>query len=411
MAIKKILTISELKANVVADKQYRSLKEAQRDLKIIENMIDDSADLLNTFQTTLTTAGTTEFTLTNDTTSVQTSPKPKQGKIKSVTTLQKKFRVIHQLYDAKASLESLEAKLRMASRDMGMDSAKAIEDLVRVRKKMYATLDEAFKFIQGEALRTLPPLFGAFIRRLERLVSRAIAYDSAVNYTYVFVADNGDLCYSNYLHLNNAIDDDGDTIPDLIIIASLRIAQKGGATTHFLDVAEQFEPPSDKFFTSVINPDKMQTVAMKMADLLQVTHFANSIKRIPIKLLLSPGNITPDLFSYSDKITKVEVDDSNNQLLFWLKPQVKDKAEVNSIVTQLYLDTKGLVTSTRARARVAMTEKTNSKGNKCWVISFFLIRGDNAPSASVDDLEFLKDRFSLPDNAIREILKTINKGS
>ena len=125
-------------------------------------------------------------------------------------------------------------------------------------------------------------------------------------------------------------------------------------------------------------------------------------------MLIAPDSLDRELFSFSEHVQAVESDPDTQQLNFYLKPTTTDKALVDKIQQQLYLDTKALLVATRARMRVAITEK-EYKGTKCTCISFFILRGKDAPAASVEDLEFLKERFNLSDKAINNILVNINK--
>jgi hypothetical protein len=181
-----------------------------------------------------------------------------------------------------------------------------------------------------------------------------------------------------------------------------------GKKTYYMDILHEFEPPSADLLTSEINPAKMQTVASELSDLLQISHFSNSIKRIPINLLISPDKVSRELFSFGEYVTAVESDSDTQQINFYLKPTVKDKALVDKIQQQLYLDCKSLLVNTKARIRAAITDK-EYKGAKSTCISFFILRGKDAPAASVDDLEFLKERFNLSDKAVNQILVNINK--
>ena len=92
-----------------------------------------------------------------------------------------------------------------------------------------------------------------------------------------------------------------------------------------------------------------------------------------------------------------------------LKPTVQDKAVVDKIQSQLFLDVRNLIANTRARMSPSITFDTNEDGAKCTKITYNFIRGKDAPSASKEDLEFLKERFNLSDNAVNAILVNINK--
>ncbi len=404
MPITKLKTVEELRVTAVSEKNYRSLKEAERDIEAISQQVFEELEVLKKFQRSLEQAGKSAFVIESPT--LNKSPKPKRGNaLKVYKAVEKNFQVIQSLHDAKQALELLEAKIKAASRDMGSDSSKALKSLVSVRKQIYKGLDETFDFLSNEAQKSAPEEFTEFTQKLETLVSRAMAYQDSVSNTYVFTNEDS-LCYAHYIQLSALIDDNGSEVPTMLVVASVKVTEDGAE--YYLDVLNEFEPPSKKLFVQPIQILKMATVAVRLSDLLRVNQFANSIKRVPIRLLLQPSTITPELFLYQTSIAKVEIDESENQINFVLKPTVKDKELVDKIVQQLYVDTKAMLVATRARLRVAITEKRVQRG-KAFVISFFLVRSENAPAAAADDLDFLKDRFALPDQAIQEILKTINK--
>lgn len=407
MAIQRLKTFQEIASRVLAEKSYRSVKEVERDLDKISELVQDSVSLLTQYRKSVVKAGTNRFVIDVDGPQ-ENSPKPtKDRKVRHLKELDRNFAVIQTLYEAKTSLEALEAKLRTASKDMGSDVSKALIGVSAIRKQVFKGLDDAFAFLNKQASETAPNFFAEFMDKLSTLVSRSIAYEDSTMYTYMFVHE-GSVCYCSYIQLKNVIDDVGAKLPELFVIASVLVDDR--ASEYYMDVLHEFEPPSSKLLTTKIDPGKMGSVAMDLADLLTVSHFANSIKRVPIKLLLAPGQIKRDLFNYSDKIMLVETDDESNQINFWLKPTVIDRKLADDIVKELYLDVKGLLIATRASLRVAVTNKKNKQGNDCQVISFFLVKKSDGPAANIDDIEFLKERFSLKDDAMQAILRTINKG-
>lgn len=406
MAIQRLKTFQEIASRVLAEKSYRSIKEVERDLDKISELVQDSVSLLNLYRKGVVKAGTNRFVIDVDGPQ-EDSPKPvKDKKIRHLKELDRNFAVIQTLYEAKTSLEALEAKLRTASKDLGSDVSKALAGVSSIRKQVFKGLDDAFAFLNKQASDTVPNFFAEFMEKMSTLVSRSIAYEDSSMYTYMFVHGN-DVCYCSYIQLKNVIDDEGARLPELFVIASVVVNDK--ASEYYLDVLHEFEPPSAKLLTSRIEPTKISSVAEDLADLLTVSHFANSIKRVPIKLLLAPGQIKRDIFNFSDKIALVEAEEDNNQINFWLKPTVIDKSVADSIVKELYLDVRGLLAATRASLRVSVTTKKNDKGHDCQVISFFLVKKTDGPAANLDDIEFLKERFGLKDDALQAILTTINK--
>ena len=406
MSVKKLKTYSEIAQQELAERTYTTLKQVQTDLGKISESVADNLSLLVNYQKKIETAN--QFVIDLSTPNLHKSPIGKSNlKPVLVKNLEKNFAIMRSLWESKDALSSLEAKLRM-SKSLGADSAEALNGISVVRKQIIKGLSDAGNFLANQAAKSMPEEFAQVVKNVQRLISRAIAYGDTSTFSYMF-PDGDNLCYCSYVELKDVIDDKGSRIPQLYIVVSFTIgAGTLGKKTYFMDVLHEFEPPSAAILTSQINPAKMATVAEELSDLLQVSHFSNSIKRIPVNLLISPDSINRDLFSFSEYVAHVESDSETQQLNFYLKPTVKDKAVVDKIQQQLYLDVKALVVNTRARMRAAITEK-EFEGVKCSCISFFILRGKDAPAASVEDLDFLKERFNLSDKAINQILVNINK--
>lgn len=411
MAITKRKTYEQVAYQILAERAYRSVNEVTNDLEKIADQVKDSLSLLKTFQKNIQkAAGSGMLVIDVDRPSAKTSPIGKiNNKPQLIKNLEKNFLVIQYLYEAKASLETLEAKLRASNKALGADLSKGLEGVSVLRKKVFKGLTDAFTFLKDEAAKSMPEQFSSFIGKMRLLISRSITYTDATTYSYMFV--NGDnLCYSAYIQLRDIIDDKGARLPELYVVVSLEVSSKdANKSKYFLDVMYEFEPPNAGLLTSSIDPTKMASVAQDLAALLNVTHFANSIQRIPVNLLLSPELLTRDTFSSSEYIQTVSMNEASKQIDFWLKPDVTDKSLVDSILKELYLDFKGLVSATRAKLRPAITEKKDKKGVTCYVISFFYIRGSDAPAAGPEDIEFLKERFNLSDKSMTQILQTINR--
>lgn len=412
MAILKLRTFSEVAATLIAERAYNSIKDVEKDLSKINESVTDSLNLLKQFQKNLETAMGPIIVDVNSPAPKKSPSGPTNLKPQLVKSIKKNFVVLESLYEARASLETLEAKLRASSRALGSEnngSAKALVGLQEVRKKVIKGIQDALTFLSAEATKTMPENFAEFIKKMGILAKRSLTYESANTFSYLFISKEETLVYTAYLQLKDLIDDKGARIPELFIVISLDMGATKNSNKYYLDVLFEFETPSDKLLTSEINPMKMSGVANNLAELLNVSHFANSIQRIPIGLLLNPAKLTRSMFSYSEYIDTLEVtDDGTNQINFWLKPDVVDKPLIDDIAKQLYLDFRGLISSTRAKVRTAFPQKKKG-GVTRQVITFFVTRESGSPAAQPEDVEFLKDRFNLSDSTVVRILQTINK--
>ena len=407
MAVKKLKTHTELAAAELAERSYTSLKQVLTDLEKIAKSVTDNLNLLKFYQKNIETAANSDLVIDLSTPNVHTSPQGKSSfKPELVKGLTKKFAIIQSLWQAKMSLATLEAQIR-SSKALGTDQSEALSNLVSVRKSITKGLEEAGQFLQRQTEKNAPEEFITVVGNIQKLVSRCMSYGDTTTFSYMF-PNNESLCFCSYIELQDITDDKGVRVPEMYVVVSLELG-KGvmGKKTYYLDVLHEFEPPSASILTSAINPSKIITVANELADLLQVSNFANSIKRIPVDLLLNPSNLKPEMFSSGEFIASIG--STEHGLFFMLKPTVQDKAVVDKIQAQLFLDVRALVTNTRARMSPAVTNETNADGAKCTKITYNFIRGKDAPAASAEDLEFLKERFNLSDKAVNKILLNINK--
>lgn len=406
MAVKKLKTHTEIAAAELAERTYTTLKQVQTDLEKIATSVADNLNLLKAFQKNIETAAN-DYVIDVSTPNVHTSPVGRSSfKPELVKSLNKKFAIIQSLWVAKAALATMEAQIRSA-KTLGSDQSTALSDLVSIRKSITRGLEEAGQFLQRQTEKNAPEEFVTSVRNIQKLVGRCIAYGDTTTFSYMFPQE-ANLCFCSYIELKDIIDDKGVRVPALYIVVSLVLSPGTmGKKQYFMDVLHEFEPPSEAILTSEINPAKIATVANELADLLQVSNFSNSIKRIPISLLLNPEKLKPEMFSSGEFIATIG--STENGLFFVLKPTVQDKAVVDKIQSQLFLDVRNLIANTRARMSPSITFETNEDGAKCTKITYNFIRGKDAPSASKEDLEFLKERFNLSDKAINAILVNINK--
>jgi hypothetical protein len=312
------------------------------------------------------------------------------------------------LYAYKEELEIMEAGMRSKMALLGPQSQAAAQGISQLRKKVLAGISDAFAFIANLAAKNAPDYYTEYTDKLATLLSNGITYGKSQQYTYMFTSNDA-ICFCTYYQLKDAVDESGMRVPELFIVFSMKVMENVAMNEYFVDVLHEFEPPSSSVMTSKVNPKDMKIVAAELSEILRVSKFANSINRIPFKLLIGDEKLTPDLFSYADDIQSVAVDTDTKQIDFWLKPTVTDKSRADDITRQLYMDVKGLLSSTRGKLRVAVSTKKNPKGSSCQVVSLFLIRPSGGPSASMEDLDFLKSRFGISDVGMNKILQAINR--
>ena len=157
MAIKKLKTHSELAAAVLAERTYTTLKQVQTDLARISESVTDNLSLLKTFQKRIETANS--FTIDLSTPNLKHSPTGKSNlKPELVKGLAKNFAIVKSLWESKAALGTLEAKLR-TSKALGSDVATALAGVGDVRKQIMQGLTDAGNFLTKQAEKSMPDEF------------------------------------------------------------------------------------------------------------------------------------------------------------------------------------------------------------------------------------------------------------
>lgn len=408
MSIKKMYTYEESATRILAEKAYRSVKEVEADIDKIYEMVKDNLALIQVYEKNIERSMRIEVDVNRP--SVKNSPRGRIDlKPELIKNLNKHFVSVQAMYDARQQLETIEAKLRMSAKLLGGSTGSAFTALEQVRKYINKGVEKSLTFLNSSASESLPEEFGKFVEKMVTICSRALTYEDSNTFTYMFVNKGESLVYTAFIQLKDLIDDKGARLPELYVVVSFELNKTKLSNRYYMDVLFEFEPPSDKLLVTEINPAKMSDIANTLAELLNVSHYANSIQRIPIKMLISPELLTRDLFSCSEYVDSIIVPDDNDTIIeFWLKPDVTDRPLINDIISQLYLDFRALSTATKAHIRASVDTKKKD-GVKHQVISFIVTRASGAPAASPEDLEFMKEQFNLSDATIAKILMTINK--
>lgn len=317
-------------------------------------------------------------------------------KVKDMDAMRRNYAVVQELMDVLQALDTTEARLRSAFPEEG--SAKGpLADVARLRKSTVQRLNEAYAFLQSLGKGHAPKAFTEFAEKTNRIVEKSIVYLDSKSYIYLHEVA-GAPTFSHYLQLIDCIDEDGTAFPNIFVVTSMQINKP---PQFFLTVLQQFEPPSSALLTKEVK--SMKDVVRYLHHLLVMDSFSNSLGAFPVPLLLKPSALRVEMFSAAQHINKVEVDDETGNLLFHLKPTVKSDDLIQKIWVQLQQDVKGLITATRSKLRIA---------KKDWgdhiVLTFFMLKPDNGPQATADDLDFFKDRFGLDDNKVKRILQIVN---
>lgn len=394
------MTIKQIATDMVNRKDMDLVTQIDQYLdKLADNLSAISRELEDTKK--VAAAG---ISFTIDQTEMKQSPSPVDPKTigvkpQDLKDLRRNYGLVHDLTDVLAALDTTEAKLRAAFPDEGV-ARKSLDEVARLRKSTNKQLEDAYAYLQRLAQGKAPKIFQEFVTQCNRIIEKSIVYLNSTANIYLHEVA-GVLVFSHYLQLIDAIDEDGTTFERIFIVTSMTVE---APNKYFVSTLTQFEPPSGALLLArVSNPKE---VVRTLHHMLVMDSFSNSMGAFPVPLLLKPSDVRVAMFNEAQHISKVEVDDVTGNINFHLKPTVQDNELIGRISGSLNLDLKNIMTRTKARLRVAKKDWGDH-----WVLTYFMLKPDNAPQALAEDLEFLKERFGLKEDQIQRVLHIVNSSA
>jgi hypothetical protein len=379
---------SKVSVTALAASNLVYLTDVERKADTIEQNIDEALQLLK-----VNLKETAKVFFNVDQKDIKKSPSLAESPFKLKTNLkalEKNYRVVLELTTAMDALNTLEGKLKtsIAPTTRGFDVS-----MVRIQKLKKATqegLTEAYEFLNHLAEKHVPAKFRAFVDALGKVISKSISYEAATTLMFVYTIGDGRLCFTQYIELRGLIDEKGKVVNSLFVLASF-VPDTG---EYYVNTLREFEPPSETVLGKSVQ--SMTEVLRTLNNMLEIDKFANNIGDLKLSDYMGA---TPNAKDFGF-VKAVEADDGG--MAFILRPTVRQD-QLDSIVSDLYVHMKGLVSRTRAKLKVAV-----SKEDKHYVVRFGLTRNNASGDATENDLEFLRTRFHLNDHQLKVILKTIN---
>lgn len=379
---------SKVSVTALAASNIVYLADVDRKADTIEQNIDEALQLLK-----INLKETAKVFFNIDQKDLKKSPSLKEAPFKIKTNLkalEKNYRVVLSLTEALDALSTLEGKLKTSITPTTRGFGESLTRIQKLRKSTQEGLNEAYEFLNSLAERHVPTKFKAFLDALGNVLAKSISYESAASLLFVFTIGDGRLCFTQYIELKGLIDEKGRTVNSLFVVASFT----PDTGEFYINTLREFEPPSESILGKSVQ--SMQQVLRTLNNMLEIDKFANNIGDLKMSDYMGA---TPNAKDFGF-VKAVEADDGG--IAFVLRPTVRQE-QLDSIVSDLYVHMKGLVSRTRAKLKVAV-----SKQDKHFVIRFGLNRNSASGDATENDLEFLRTRFSLNDHQLSVILKTIN---
>ena len=393
-----------LLAKKILAENFRSVEDAVRAIDKVGDEVSELLSLQRQYQKQVANADMkAALVLEIKIPSLKTSPSIDTShskiKVSSMEKLRKNYAVVQDLWNTRTSLEAMDAKIRTSFAGKSVDTAKAVGELAKLKKRVDMGLQEALAFLRDLAHQHLPENFDQFTQAICKILEKSIAYSKSATYTYLYEVE-GDPTFSTYIHLQNVTDEDSNVFPNLYIVTSYRTGSTDPGM--FLTVMQEFVPPTDQLLMKKVKTVKESINAMQI--LLNLDNFTSSLGSLPMSLLLKDRSIKRELFVYQQYIKSIEVNE--DQVVFVLKPEISEKNQADAIISQVWKDFQALVRKTNCKMRMAVKQ-----GPKSFILTFFFVTANDAPLADEEDLQFLKDRFNLSDTTLKSVIRTINQGT
>lgn len=388
---------------------FRYVEEVVRYLSVIDNEVDDLAQLLQIHNRSVT-KGIAGFTFkTVDTRGADHENKPpvdmsKKPIVLPMDKMAKSYSVLQNLTDKLRDLQVVEVQLATDFKDV--DSKKALNALKVIRVKIERALKDAGQLLQNIAEKHVPKQFTKLCAATATILEEAIQYETVHTYMYVYTKD-GLITFSRYYELHNALDADGKTFNHIVIVASCQMSDEG-RLRYYMNTLNNFVVPGrfplGKPIASEGDKLSFKHLQTVMSMILAADSFSSGIERLPLATIINPNAVKPSVFSYHKYIDAINFEE--DRMVFVLKKTVKQLQDANKVASSLFVEINGTLTrKTGIKLRMSI-----STGNP-FEISFSYVRTGNHPSVSIDDLEFLKDRFGVSDTTLKEVQKLINLDS
>lgn len=371
----------------------------------VERYLDDLEDRLNALDRSLKEAqkvSASSFIIDQDGDAGSPAPTDAKSlgiKVEDMESIRSNNRIIMELMDVMTALDTTESKLRQAFPEEG--SAKGpLADVTRLRKATEKKLGEAYAYLQNLSKGHAPAAFTNFVEQVNRIVEKSIIYLNSTSHIFLHEVQ-GSPAFSHYLQLDDCIDEDGTPFPKIFVVTSMHVVKPAA---FYVTVLQDFEAPSGKLFLKQVA--KAKEVVRFLHHLLLMDSFANSLGAMPLPLLLKPNELRMSMFNAAAHIKEFEVDESTGNLIFHLKPSVQEEDLIQKISSQLQLDVKSLLQTTRSKLRVAKKDWGDH-----FALTFFMLKPDGSPQATADDLQFMKERLNLDETKIKRVLHIINSST
>lgn len=407
----------ESKSRVVAIElpKFRYLDDVNRFLDNMAEEVNELDSLINvqqkqlaylskpkdTVKAALIKAATFEFTIEPDAGAKKSHLKrkidPELTKIvvPNVKKLQTQYGLSEDLYEKHRLLESVETQISMQFPDRrGEAYEAAISSIRKLKAKVAEQLKTVLGFLNEVAAEHVPRTFKRYMEAIVTEVQEHVTFESNQVFLYVSATPEGELVFTYYLMLQNAMNDEGQITPHLYISVQWIV----GTSVH-VQINHEYELPNALMKDPGSEVGSVGEAVKAISHLLDLEDFATSLGTVPLatQLKMDPSKITEGMFTYRSFIKKVSID--ADKLVFTLLPGITED-QIDEIKYPLYQEVRELFRRSRsAKLRMKVSNKA---------IEFQIINVAERGEVQFSDAEFLKDRFGISDQQLRKVVQVLN---
>ena len=377
---------------------FGSLEEIQRSLKKLSTTVRELLKLQTQTEEQLAVSAASMFLeiappKTKNSPAIS-QPTADHVKVAGIEKMRKNYKVLRELFSTKTELESMEVKLKTSFGDSG-PAEKALLELAKLKKDVTTGITDALSFLSGLAKSHLPETLDTLSKGLSSALSKTLLYKEGRTFTYIF-EDVGDICFTVYHHLLMVEDDKGRIFPELYLTSTYRT---GNNAQMYIGIQHHFTPPSSDLMMKKVK--NLKDALVSYNHLMELDDISNTLGNLPVEVLLKPGSVVRELFSYKSHVKQIET--KEHELVFHLRSSALEN--LDKISASIYKELNGFQRVKNAKLRMSIRKAKDGA-----TISFRFVMPVNAPPVDANDLEFLKDRFHLDDATLQKVVRVINLG-
>lgn len=319
--------------------------------------------------------------------------------VPDIKKLKTQYNLLEDLYDKHRALEMAEAQVAAQFPKEGRGEAydEFVKGTRQLKAKVAKMMSETFAFLNQVAAAHVPKEFTKYQRAVQLEIEKHVPFKRNDHYLYVSVDDDGNIVFTDYIMLIDAVNEAGEIAPHLYISVQWVV---GGPVR--VQVNHEFESPSRLQREGGEQVGTVAEAVRAISHLLELEDFATSLGTVPLSTMLKmePGQIDLAQFEYGNFIDKVKVDE--DKITFTLRPDAKEMYD--QVSYQLFEELKTMVRNSRtARWRMDVSKKPKE-------ISFVLKSAAQEGDVSIHDADWMRSKFHLNDSQLRKVVHLLNHG-